>query len=107
MAASGKYSTRDLLKTIELIPKRDTSSNIVSVAKITPLRRFAWNPLRKYLIESSVIKSVAKVDTPQAFLWKSVEAFLRVTLISEKFDPYKIKIRLFPTISGKRFITTN
>ena len=67
MAASGKYSTRDLLKTIELFPKQGTISNIVGVAKITPLKKFVENSLRKFLIESSVSKSVAKVDSPQVF----------------------------------------
>ena len=40
MVASGKYSPRDLLKTIELFPKHDTGSNVVDVAKITPLKIF-------------------------------------------------------------------
>ena len=40
MAASGKYSTRDILKTVELFSKHDTGSNIVGVAKITPLKKF-------------------------------------------------------------------
>ena len=39
MAASGKYSTRDLLKTIELFPKHGTVSNITGVAKITLLKK--------------------------------------------------------------------
>ena len=40
MVASGKYSTRDLLKTIELFPKHNNVSNIVGVAKITALKGF-------------------------------------------------------------------
>ena len=85
MLASGKYATSDLLKTIELFPKHDTGSNIVGV----------------FLIESSVSKSVAKVDSPQAFLCNFVEVFLRATVISEKFDLYKIYVRHYMTVSGK------
>ena len=67
MAASGKYSTSDFLKTIELFPKHYTASNIVGVAKITPLKKFVQISQRKFLIESSVSKSVTKVDSPLAF----------------------------------------
>ena len=84
MAASGKYPTRDLLKTIELYPKRNTVSNIEGVA-ITPLKKFVLNSLRKFLIESSVSKSVATVDSPQSFFKFISEQLLSVkTLIFTK-----------------------
>ena len=51
-------------------------SNIISVVKVTPLKEFAQNSLKKFLIESSINKSVAAVDSPQAFLWKFVEVFV-------------------------------
>ena len=75
MAASGKYHTRDFLKTIELFLKHITEKNIARVAKIILLKKFVQNSLRKFLIMSFVSKNVAKVDSPQAFLCNFVEVF--------------------------------
>ena len=80
MAASGKYSTRDLLKTIELFPKHDIVSNIVDVAKITCIK-FPENVLDCVFCWQNCGKSV--------FLCKFVKVFQRKTVISERFYPYK------------------
>ena len=79
MKASGKYSTRDLLQ-IELFPRHDTKINILGIAKITSLKEFVYNSLRKFLIESSVSESVANFNSLQVFLCK----FLRRAVVSEK-----------------------
>ena len=94
MAASGKYSTRDRLQNNRVFsktryPKQPTSipcvsfhggrgcgSNIISLAKVIPLKEFVENSVRKFLIKSSVNKSVATVDSPLAFLCNFVMVFV-------------------------------
>ena len=86
---SGKYSTRDLLKTIKLFPKRDTVSHIVGVAKITPLKNLYKTPRGSSWSSLLLAKVWLQLIHHKRFLCKFVEVFLRTTVISEKFDPYK------------------
>ena len=97
---------------------RDYRSNIISAAKVIPLKEFVylywvfcWQKCGcswfiASVFESSVDKSVATVDSLQAFLSKFVAVFIW-SVVSDKLWSLKIYVRLFLTVSWKIMTTTN